>query len=223
MTVKPFPAISPVTRKPMDHIDLLEAVLRERPDLRGQPVVSSPQGSLSHVFFIGDEAFKGPEDTFSIPDIRKEVTLLHQLKDADLPIPRLTCVGRDAVFMGMTRMKGEPLYKHSRALSAGQWGRLMKSLADAILCMAKMLPKNDKEDFFLHSDLSPGNILVDPETKRLTGVIDFGFVDYAPAMCLGTAPIMPKEGLSYLCNRFFMRRIGELTQNQNVLRMEQSP
>src|ERR1035437_2321952 len=86
-------------------IDFLEAILRERPDLRGQQVYFPGQGQKAHTVIIGDEVFKGPKQLHGEcrDDFDTECRVLKELEGSGLPIPRITTVGKDFLFFGMTK------------------------------------------------------------------------------------------------------------------------
>ncbi len=72
----------------------------------------------------------------------------------------------------MTRMKGVPVQSVVR-LTEDHVRCLVKDIVDFSIHLAQSLPVKG-ETFYMHGDLHGGNVLIDPETKRLTGVIDFG-------------------------------------------------
>jgi aminoglycoside phosphotransferase (APT) family kinase protein len=101
-----------------------------------------------------------------------------------LPVPNPTLKGQDAVtgelsWMGYALLPGEPL-----------WDEELEVLGEAdqrqvALQLAGFLHA-------LHGDFGGGNILYDPATRRVTGVIDFGgvalgdpAVDIAALSCYG--------------------------------------
>lgn len=164
-------------------IDILEAILRERPDLQGQPAVFPGQGQKAHTIIIGDEVFKGPRHPEGeyLDDFNTECRYLKELEGSSLPIPRITTVGKDFLFVGMTKAPGiEMPSVFSSSLTAEQERLLAKDLIEFVVRMAHALPMQEGK-FAMHDDLWNANILIDPETKRLTGVIDFGKVAYKTA------------------------------------------
>lgn len=161
-------------------IGFLEAILRERPDLRGKTAYFPAQGNRAHTVFIGNEVFKGPNGLLKSVFFDEEHQVLKQLEGKGLPVPKVTCVGKEAVFFGMTRLPGVELGADFRdRLTVDEQCVLAKDLVNFLVGMACALPVQERL-FAVHDDLHAGNILIDPETKRLSAVIDFGFVTYAP-------------------------------------------
>lgn len=107
-----------VKNKGLSSDDLINAVLRARPDLEGQLAYVPTQGFCALTVFIGDEVFKvaktDPEWTAKQRDyygtaIERERYILKRLAGRGLPVPEVTCEGQDPAFYGMTRMTGHPL------------------------------------------------------------------------------------------------------------------
>lgn len=163
----------------------LAAVLLERPDLLGKPEKFPTQGQKGNVVIIGDEVFKGPNRTSgeSMDDYNTELATLKALEGSDITaaVPRITAEGKDFIFFGMTRVPGETMgYDYGSKLSKDEQRQLAKDLINFVVELAHALPqKNGK--FAVHDDLYYNNIMIDPETKRLSGVIDFGIVKYKTA------------------------------------------
>ena len=179
-------------RKETSPIDLVEAVLHERPDLRGKTGYPTGQGTEAHTVFIGGEFFKAPQDLIydeksgrliydaetAIAAFDKEIEFLQQLQGKGLPVPEITCVGKESVFYGMTSVKGVPLGKDfERIYSAEEQRLLARDIISFVVDMANALPQKNSA-FITHDDLHCNNIFVDPVTRRLSGVIDFGMVKY---------------------------------------------
>jgi serine/threonine protein kinase len=165
--------------------DFLAAILRERKDLWGKGAYFPPRGGWAHTVVIGDEVFKGPKrDTLYSPDekIKKfdeEIEYLKSLQETGLPVPRITCEGKGAVFYGMTRVPGIVLgFNVDGRFNESEMRTLAKDIIGFVINMANAMPRNEKGEFIAHDDLHGENILIDPETKRLSGVIDFGLVKY---------------------------------------------
>ena len=57
-------------------------------------------------------------------------------------------------------------------------------IADFIVGMAAALPMRDG-CYARHADLHMGNILLDPRTKMLSGIVDFGEIEYRAKSYLG--------------------------------------
>jgi hypothetical protein len=186
-------------------IDFLEAILRERPDLREETAyfpghmytandnngtaTGHFQGNCSHVVFIGDEVFKGPTELLlkrgeSFFD--EEYKTLKRFEGKNLPVPRVTYVGKETVFFAMTRLPGVQLPEDFMSrFTSEEVHVLADDLAGFITDTAEAFPQNDSGAFMQHFDLQPKNILINPDTKRLTGIVDFSRVEYssgAPGM-----------------------------------------
>ena len=177
-------------------VDLLEAILRERPDLHGEmvyfPGVSGSkndgqknivpghfQGGNAYIIFIGNEVFKaasfGSAEYFD-----KEWQTLCQMEGKGLPVPEVTCVGKEAVFFGMTRLPGVQLSKDFLDVFKPEEIELLAhDLGDFIAGMAKALPRDERDQPAVYFDLQPKNILIDPETRKMTGVVDFGIINHS--------------------------------------------
>ncbi|MDE2336984.1 MAG: phosphotransferase [Alphaproteobacteria bacterium] len=160
-------------------IDLLDAILHERPDLQRQNAYFPAQGQKGHTIIIGNEVFKGPRQISGEcrDDFETECKVLKDLENSGLPVPKLTTVGKEHFFLGMTRVPGVQM---GHDLTMDQQRALAKELIDFVVGMAKALPLQNGK-FATHDDLWYANIMVDPETKHLTGVIDFGKVKYITA------------------------------------------
>lgn len=147
--------------------------MHERPDLIGQPAYIPGQGRNGYTVIIGDEVFKGPLNRESAMFIENEAANLRLLEEKGVPAPRVTCVGKNSVFFGMTRTSGVPLACVLGDMTEEQQIELAREIVDREITMAKALPPVPGK-FTCHGDLVAGNIMVDPETFKLTGLIDFG-------------------------------------------------
>ena len=157
--------------------DFLEAILRERPDLQGQMAYFPEQGGFAHTVIIGDEVFKGPKTKADVAEFDAEPDVLKQLEGKGLPVPVVTCVGKEHYFYCMMRTPGVELQSFYMELSADQEQALAEELVNFIINMALALPTQDGK-YAVHADPHESNIFIDPETKKLTGIIDFGIVRY---------------------------------------------
>lgn len=167
--------------------ELLNAVLAERPDLCSVPVSFPPQGMVGCTVRIGDEIFKTPlvkgEGLFS--SFNKDIENLQRLQGAGLSVvPRLTCLGKHFPFYGMTRMPGVPLSDSLPNMTGQEKENLAKDVASFIADVAETLPARSGK-YARHADLRPDNIFVDPATKKLTAVIDYGVFEYCAKEDLG--------------------------------------
>lgn len=163
-------------------VDFIDAVLSERPDLKGKRQIFPGQGQKGHVVIIEDEVFKAPRAASgeSMDDYVTENKVLRQLEGSRITtaIPRITTEGRDFIFFGMTRVPGVSMGSdYDSALTRDQQKQLARDLVNFIVEMAQALPPQGGK-VAMHDDLYYNNIMIDPETKRLTGVIDFGLVKY---------------------------------------------
>lgn len=165
--------------------DFLQAVLLERPDLQGQPAFFPAQGQKGHVVIIGDEVFKAPNRASgeSMDDYKTELATLKALEGSGITaaVPKITTEGRDFLLFGMTRVPGVTMgYDYDSKLGKDEQRQLAKDIINFVIELAQALPqKNGK--FAMHDDLYYNNIMIDPETRRLAGVIDFGIVKYKTA------------------------------------------
>lgn len=164
-------------------IDILDAILAERGDLQGQGAYFPGQGQKAHTIIIGEEVFKGPKYASGehLDDFNTECKYLKLLEGSGLPIPKITTIGKDFLFFGMTKTPGiEMPSVFSPDLTKGEKEALAKDLINFVIEMAHALPMQDGK-FAMHDDLWNANIIIDPVTKRLAGVIDFGKVAYKTA------------------------------------------
>lgn len=153
--------------------NFVEAILDERPDLNGQPVYVPSQGQFGYTVFIGDEVFKGPNSPITAQVFDAEPAILQELAGKGLPVPEVTTTGRKTIFYGMTRLPGIPLESVERKLSTEALKSLAAEVADFMIGMALALPRRNGL-LATQGDLREANILIDPDTKKLAGIIDFG-------------------------------------------------
>jgi len=195
-------------------IGLVEAILRERADLQEGvakgtlKVAFAEVGKNAHTVFIGDEVFKGPHlnrnmlnptsvDAYAkikatrLSDFENEIDALKILEGSGLPVPRLTCVGNEALFYGMTRMPGVMLVDVMETFTPQQSEALGYALAHFNIRLAKTLPMKEGK-YAKHADLHKYNILVDEQTHRLTGIIDFGKIMYHGLDKLASSALDPE-------------------------------
>ncbi len=158
----------------------LEAILEERPDLKDKTAYFPEQGSFGYTVFIGDEVFKGPRHSMYIDNIGQyvrefehEADALQELEGKDLPVPRVTCRGKNTVFYGMTRLPGVTFDSVQPQMSEAELKSLANEIADFMMDMAKKVPRENGL-YAMQGDLREPNVLVDPQTKKLSGIIDFG-------------------------------------------------
>lgn len=208
-----FDAFHPKTQHLLD-VDLLTAILCERPDLRGKPVSEPPaQGMHGNVLFIGNEVFKGASHEIHVNGMDKEIETLQVLGKTSLPVPRLTCVGKNTAFFGMTKLPGEPLKKHVDKLALRHWQGLGKALSNFVFGFARAFPAKwcaDRKEtlYACHGDISLNNTLVDPVTLRLSGIVDLGIVSYrTPHGALKVNTLAIHARLTEIAKPFFNRRI----------------
>ncbi len=187
-----MPTFSRAAAKPVKWSgnDFAGAVLRERDDLAAETVYLPEQGGCAHAILIGKEFFKGPQSLRDLENFDREADVLQALEGKGLPVPEVTCRGKDTVFYGMTRMPGVELDQISHALSAEEMRILAEDIAGFVIALALALPSKDGT-YACHGDLSTRNILVNPQTRRLSAVIDFGSFAYAPEDKLCTGASLP--------------------------------
>lgn len=154
--------------------DVLKVIYAARPELRGQPTYFPSQGACAYTVIIGDEVFKGPkQEEIFLRDFDKEPVLLKSLAGKGLPVPDVTCEGQDPSFYGMTRMPGVCVEDELERMTDGERQQIARDVVGFVIDLAKAAPAEDGM-VLTHGDLHGKNILIDPETKRLTGIIDFG-------------------------------------------------
>jgi hypothetical protein len=170
-------------------IDFLEAILRERPELRekiesGELVADYPiYGVKGNVVIIGDEVFKGPKTERYAVDFDKEPETLKQLKGKGLPVPEVLWESKDSLIYSMQKMPGVELTTFldpscaTGTLTVQEKTDLGEQIADFIIGMALALPMH-KGKYAMHPDLNLQNILIDPKTKKLTAILDFESIEY---------------------------------------------
>lgn len=194
-------------------IDFLEAIRRERPDLREkEPSFPPGQGQKAYTVIFGNEVFKGPKHPYGeyLDDFNTECKYLKLLEGSGLPVPRITTIGKDFLIVGMDLMPGDVMPSvHSSKLTMDEQRTLVKELIDFVIKMAHHLPLQG-EKFAMHDDLWNANILIDSESKRLTGVIDFGKVAYKRAD--EWEPMYDFDGSAFydMLQKEFNHRKGEL-------------
>jgi hypothetical protein len=90
---------------------LIEAILDERPDLRGKNISAPWQGQCAYTVFIGGEVFKGSLSP-AAKSLQEEWRYLFLLEKGGVRhSPRLTCIGKKAHFFGMPYQKGKAFNK----------------------------------------------------------------------------------------------------------------
>lgn len=203
------------------NIDFLEAILLERPDLAGQTAYFPGQGQKGHVVIIGNEVFKGPQRLKGEPrnDFETECKYLREMEGKGLPVPTITTVGKDFIFIGMTKAPGVLMgggFEHD--LTTEQQEQLAKDLIGFVISMAHALPTQGGK-YAMHDDLWYNNIFIDPETKRLSGVIDFGKVVHKKAS--DWKPMFDFDGTDFsdMLRREFDNRKAELPEENTLQRV----
>ncbi len=187
--------------------DFLDAILRERDDLREKfergelMTCSSRYGCNANIVIIGDEVFKGPKMEWNAPELDREVEILKQLAGKGLCVPEVKWQSKDSHIFSMKRMPGVEMMS-VLDLTPGEKSNIAKDIADFISGMALALPSENGR-YAMHGDLNPGNILLDPQTRRVTAIIDFGIIDYCQKGCLLFLP--------------FELAIGEMVRQEDPL------
>ena len=206
---------------PDQQVEFLDAVLRERPDLKGKPVHFGEHGLKGHTVIIGDEVFKAPKAQTGEcrDDFETESRTLAALDGNPFTtaIPRLTTVGRNFLFFGMTKVPGEVLgCDFSLRFSKREQRELARDIVNFIIEMSRALPTKDGK-FATHDDLHYTNIFIDPKTKKLSGIIDFGQLAYkSPNEWLPKRDFRGTPLYEYLGEEFD-RRKGELPDTSVTL------
>ena len=162
-----------------------------------KPMVYFPeQGMCARTLIIGDEVFKAQRnDNPEFDGLRKrnsdkkfkqmdlqmdlESNILRHLKNSGLPVPELTCEGKETVFFGMTRMKGVKLdYALIDKMTDQEKRQLAKDIAGFISGFEKaILPQDAKllgfrDDALTASETKPEELkraLVDPDVVKALG------------------------------------------------------
>lgn len=171
-------------------LDFTAAILRERPDIRiklrtGKVMVETLEsGANAHILAIGNEIFKAPKLEQDIAAFQQELRTQQDLGNSGIPLPRVKTVGFDAVFYSMERVPGVTLHQARGTLTPEQKEILARDLADVLIRVAKALPMKYGR-YAHHADLHSENIMIDPVTKKLTGILDFGKIDYVTKDSLG--------------------------------------
>lgn len=232
------PAFAKSAARNLDNspMDLLSAIVAERPDLGTEMVMIPHFGSSSYTLMFTNEVFKGPKTSNKISDFEQECRVLQHLQRRGLPVPALTSVGADAHFYGMARMAGVAMGRgRMTVLPNAQQQALAKDIANFADGLAKAFSVSDMQAVFnapidvlltpekiitalnndavqavvgdkigqvcemmqeyiqrmkttqpvvVYSDFNPGNILVDPDTSKLSAIVDFGIV----------SPALPEAG-----------------------------
>lgn len=196
--------------------DFLEAILRERPDLKGKGAYFPEQGANAYTVFIGNEVFKGPKDSHMLSWFDEEHKFLKKIEGKGLLVPKVTYVGKEAVFFGMTRMPGVELsmFAFDKDWTLNEQRTLVKEVIDFFVDLAQALPWIDGRLFAVHNDLHEGNILINPKTKKISAVLDFGTISYVDkdfwyCLPLGTDPAFK----AILSEEYYLRN-GEIYNPQ---------
>lgn len=254
----------------------LEAVLAERPDLKGRPYHSPEEGSSADVIVFNDdgEVFK-VRKSGTAAGLKQEIGILKHLEDRDLPAPRLTTVTSDGSMFGMTKTSGVCLSpERLAAMTQNEQQAIARDIADFIYKMAQGFTHKDAADLgidrqkardawgacanpsataealhhprmqenlgrnkntinglvqgymgtlpdrkrvVMHMDLNSGNIFIDPDTKKMTGVIDFGEVGYVPPEqgFINMAKTYPKPFIERVCGEY-SRLSGQDVTYKNI-------
>lgn len=201
---------------------LVSAIHAERPALKGLTETFTEAGKTSYTLIIGNEVFKGfrlnksarqaqSEESFEKEKNKRfaafmtEIETLRALEGSKLPVPKVTCVGENALFYGMTLEPGVVLGDVFKSFTPQQRSQLARDIAKFIMEMARALPAKDG-NYAKHADLHHHNILVDPQTKRLTAVVDFGRILYLPANRLASTAVDDIEFNNMVAQEFERRK-----------------
>ena len=197
--------------------NFIDAILDERPDLAGQLIYVPKYGSRAYTVIIGDEVFKAPVYAQDIEAFETEYKTLQALGDNGLPIPEVMHVGKKAVFYSMTRLSGVTLYDLCNPwnddLTPKQKQDIAKDIADFIVGMANAMPSQEG-GYAAHTDMSSANIMIDPDSKKFTGVIDFGITAYVPKYALATTSVF--GDINNLVRKEFEARKAEIPDDTST-------
>lgn len=199
--------------------DFVNEILEERPDLKGKNFHFPPQGTLSYTVIIEDEFFKKPTNhhNFLAPIFNKDAKNILKFKDADFDaLPKIKYISRDKSFYSTTRTAGVMLKDLLPQLTEKEEERLAEDIAKAIIVIAHNMPTNNRNHHIRHGDIKPENILIDPKSKRFTGLIDYGRMIYRPKDKLGKLGLLFKwhYGDSKL-PEMINQKYKELSKEQN--------
>ena len=119
--------------------DILDVILSERPDLKGQPVYHPQYGATSHTLIFENEVFKAPRNEYYLKYFDQEYAVLKLLKEAGLPVAEITHIGQAAHFFGQKRIHGIPmggvyfgrLFDEEKELIAKDIAKFMHDVAKA--------------------------------------------------------------------------------------------
>lgn len=207
---------------------LIAAIRKERPDLKRKQFYQAANGNSCLTLMAGNEIFKSGKWSYWEDSIEIEGIILPMLENYSLPVPKITIVGKEYQFLGMTRMPGVTLSTVFNQLTQPERMDLAKDIAhfkqgleeadfyekledlDAMekrtssgrsFCynakktldfpgVKEILEKSElyedlthyleglaeRDPVIIHGDLHNKNILVDPKTKKLSGIVDFGSI-----------------------------------------------
>jgi len=203
--------------------DFLEAILRERDDLRekinsGELTAYVPEhGNGAHTLIIGDEIFKAPRVLDIFNSFDKEVALLKKMGKNGLAVPEVICTGEQSVFVGMKLVPGVELDSVLDTMTREELAVLSTDIVNFIIGMANSDP--NENGFPHHMDLHERNVIVDPQTKKLMAVIDFGDVKHEPKLVLGQTllakgrilPGSPEKSLIQMIREEYALRKDEIS------------
>jgi hypothetical protein len=189
---------------------LLAAIVRERPELRRKlsTVKFIDSGKNAYIIFIGDEVFKAPRPHQDMEAFRQEMATQKALAKAGLPVAAVGYTGKQTLFYGMQRLPGVTLYDVRAEITPEQKQVLAQGLADFTIRMAQTLPMKYGR-YAQPADLHSLNVLVDPVTKKLTGVIDFANIQYLSPEYLGDVQL-GKE-MNKMVREEYTRRQAEVS------------
>lgn len=156
------PAFAKSAAKDRDNspMDLLSAIVAERPDLGHDMVMIPHYGRSSHTLMFTNEVFKGPKTPDKIAEFEQECRVLQHLQGRGLPVPALTSVGEAAHFYGMNRMAGVSLGRgHMTVMPNGEKQALAKDIASFADGLARAFSVTDMQAVFN----APIDVFLTPE------------------------------------------------------------
>jgi len=142
--------------------DILEVILQERPELRGQNPRCASEGNYGYAFIFNHEVVKAPKnlDCYGDDEIvgafQKEIKIQQLLAGQNLPVPHVTCTGQKAFFFGMQKINGLSLKDALSGVYVKLSKRQRKNIIHGIASFKAALEKADlgallppKDDFAL--------------------------------------------------------------------------
>lgn len=264
-------AFSEAARKPTGSVEELRAaIIAEYPDFETRAGTEADHGLNGYTFLFPDEVIKGARSAGKIPQVEQEARILRHLEDRGVSsVPRLTREGKEAAFIGMTRLPGKGLNGIDlKSLSQGEHMQNARDIGGFMADFAGAFTEEEGRNIFkvkgnpslkleeieasltapmmraalgddlpaaetalrdfrqtaasrqpvaTHNDLHNGNIMFDPTTRRVSGVIDFGYAGLGlPEEAFACFRFSPPEFLREMCTEY-TRRGGQEVRYEDVI------